>query len=135
VVKKEEQERMLNSSQNIIFREMARDLCYRLQLFNERFCKASSLVLSAVATEDFGTKVDAAASLKACAQALQLIFADFNLLFDSQHIVFPPEFHVWVWFMTDADDLTHDYLQRLQNIAQAMESRLFSALHSREETE
>ena len=126
---------MLNDPQNIIFREMAQDLCYRLQLFNESFCQTSSLVLSAVATEDFDTKIDATASLKACAQCLQLIFADFNLLFDSQHIVFPPEFHAWIWFMTDADDMAHDYLQRLQNIAQAMQNRLFSAFHSREAAE
>lgn len=126
---------MLNDPQNIIFREMALDLCYRLQLFNESFCQTSSLVLSAVATEDFDTKIDATASLSACAECLRLIFTDFNLLFDSQHIVFPPEFHAWIWFMTDADDMAHDYLQRLQNIAQAMENRLFSAFHSREAAE
>ncbi len=126
---------MLNDPQNIIFREMALDLCYRLQLFGESFCQTSSLVLSAVATEDFDTKIDATASLRTCAQCLRLISTDFNLLFDSQHIVFPPEFHTWLWFLADADDMTHDYLQRLQNIAQAMENRLFSALHSREMAE
>ena len=122
---------MLNDPQNIIFREMALDLCYRLQLFEEGFCQTSTLVLSAVATEDFDTKIDATASLRACAECLRLIFADCNLLFDSQHIVFPPEFHAWLWFMTDADDLAHDYLQRLQNIARAMEKLLLSALRGK----
>lgn len=126
---------MLNDPQNIIFREMALDLCYRLRLFDEMFCQTSSLVLSAVATDDFDSKIDAAASQRACAECLRLIFTDYNLLFDSQHIVFPPEFHAWIWFLADADDLAHDYLQRLQNIAMAMENQLMSALHSEEAAE
>ncbi len=120
--------------QNIIFREMALDICYRLELFDELFYQTSSLVLSAAAIDDFDIKVDATASLLACAQSLRVIHSDCNLLFAVQNIVFPPEFHAWLWFMPDADEITHDYLQSLRNIARKMEVVAFNALNKKEIT-
>jgi len=115
---------IVTDSLNVIFREMALDLCYRLQLYNELFCQSTAVVMSAVAIEDYAARAEAVQAVRDCSQALQLIYADLNQILDGRRIVFPPDIADWIWDQPNPDTIISQYLERLQSIAQSMEMSL-----------
>ena len=112
---------IVTDSLNVIFREMALDLCYRLQLYNELFCQSAAVAMSAVAIEDYADRAAAVQAARDCSQALQLIYADLNQILDGRRIVFPPDIADWIWDQPNPDTIISQYLERLQSIAQGME--------------
>lgn len=123
---------MATGNSNVIFLELALDICYRLELFNALFCRSTAVVTSAVATEDCVTKAEAIQAIRVCAQALQLIYADLSQILAGRPIFFPADIADWIWEQPNADTIISEYLERLQSIAQVMEMLLSTEISALE---
>lgn len=116
------------NNQRILYREMLLDLCYRLRLADDIFCRVAEGLAVAMAVDDFSLKAAATAALRDFAGSLRIVHADYWLVLPGQRAVFPPEPAVWQWDEPDADVALPLLLERLQGIAQGMETQLYSAV-------
>ena len=116
------------NNQHILDREMLLDLCYRLRLADDIFCRVAEALTAAMAVDDFSLKAAAIAALRDYAASLRIVYADYRRVCVVQCVVFPPDPAVWQWDEPDADAALPLLLERLQGIAQGMENHLYGAV-------
>ena len=110
--------------QNTIYHEMLLDLCYRLRLADDLFCRASNAVMSSMKGAVYGEKVQAIALINAYSKTLRVIYTDFQLVISGCHAVFPCALDEWQWNEPDAAEQIRRILERLHGIADGMEMKL-----------
>lgn len=113
------------NNQHILYREMLLDLCYRLRLADDIFCRVAEALTAAMAVDDFSLKAAAIAALRDYAASLRIVYADYRRVCVVQCVVFPPEPCGWQWDEPDADAALPLLLERLQGVAQGMETHLY----------
>ena len=112
----------------VMLTEMSFDLCYRLRLAEDLFCKAADAIVAANAFDDFTWKKQASKIMHDYAQAMLVIYDDLGRIHDHRPIAFPPTPAEWVWEMPQPTAILAAFLERMQAAAQAMNAILRNRL-------
>ncbi|NMA48059.1 MAG: hypothetical protein GX945_16005 [Lentisphaerae bacterium] len=122
------------NNQNILYREMLLDLCYRLRAIDDSFCRVGEALAAALAVDDFSLKTAAIAAMRDYATSLRVVHADYRqVLADGRQAAFPPEPGLWQWDESDVEVSLPLFLERLQAIGEGMETHLYSTVSRLEE--
>lgn len=116
------------NNQNILYREMLLDLCYRLRLTDDLFCRVADALTAAMAADDFSLKTAAIAAMRDYATSLRIVYADYQQVLAGPQAVFPPEPGVWQWDEPDAETTLSLYLERLHRIVLCLEKHLHAEI-------
>lgn len=117
------------NNQHILYREMLLDLCYRLRLTDDRFCRVAEALTAAMAMDDFPLKTTAIAAMRDYATSLRIVYADYQQVLAGPQAVFPPEPGVWQWNEPNAETTLSLDLERLHGIGQCLQKHLHAEIN------
>ena len=99
---------------------MVIDLCYRLRLADDLFCRAAENFVAAATLEEWQSRSEVIENLREYARSLQIINADFCRIIEGKQALFPAELPDWIFELPDGESKVQNYLEHLHNIAKAL---------------